>query len=222
VLRPIGFSAFLKLLQLPDGPRKAELKKKLGGGGGFQYWRPIQLVAPKAILPAASILQLTEDLELMCSGHQRTHNKNAFAVFCKWAEGKSIKAVDPLPMIDAEFGNSGLIVRMRPEVCFERDGVRHSMSLWATTKPALTADTLSVGLLFLAAAYKAKKHDNYQHSIFDTVGNSVFREADILPMAIHKLKDKADAFKKDWEDLNPKPQDPTSPPKGDQPILPKS
>jgi hypothetical protein len=47
--RPIGFSAFLKLLELSDAPRRSELRKKLGGGGGFQYWRPLQLAAPKAI-----------------------------------------------------------------------------------------------------------------------------------------------------------------------------
>jgi hypothetical protein len=33
VAKPIGFSAFLKLLELSDGPRKTELKRKLGGGG---------------------------------------------------------------------------------------------------------------------------------------------------------------------------------------------
>jgi len=219
--RPIGFSAFLKLLQLPDGQRKTELKKKLGGGGGFQYWRPLQLVAPKAIAPTASIPNLSAELELMCSGHQRTYNKNAFAAFSKWREGKLIKEAEPLPMIEAQFGNSGLIIRMRPEVCFELDGALHSMSLWATTKPALTVDTLSVGLFFLAAAYKANKHGSHRHLIFDTVSNVVFREADILPTAIYKLKDKADAFKKDWDDLNPKPEGPTAPPKGDQPILPK-
>lgn len=65
-----GFSAFLKLLQLPDGPRRAELKKKLGGGGGFQYWRPVQLAAPKAILPGANLKQLRIEI-----GSQAT-NKN--------------------------------------------------------------------------------------------------------------------------------------------------
>ncbi len=151
--KPIGFSAFLKLLELSDGRRKTELKKKLGGGGGFQYWRPVQTVAPKAILPAADIEYLKKEIERLCSGHQQRHNKNAFAAFCKWAKGKTIKSTSPLPTIDVRFGNSDLIIRLKPDVSFEMDGNHFSMNLWATTKPLLTVSTLSTGLLFCALAY---------------------------------------------------------------------
>lgn len=218
--KPIGFSAFLKLLQLPDGPRKAELKKKLGGGGGFQYWRPIQIVAPKAILPAAKIEALKVELESLCSGHQQKYNKQAFSTFSTWTLGKSIEPIKPLPMIEAAFGGSGLVVRMRPDLSFKLDGVACSMNLWATTKPALTTEALSVGLFFLAAAYKAKGHEGSQHLIFDTVSNKIFREADVLSTAIHLLKNKVDAFKKDWDELNPPPTQPPAP-KEDQPAATK-
>lgn len=221
MIKPIGFSAFLKLLQLPDGPRKTELRRKLGGGGGFQYWRPIQIVAPKSLLPGIDLESLNTEIESLCSGHQQKYNKNALAIFRNWTKGQSIKLAEPLPMIEAAFGNSGLMVRLRPDVSFKLDGVACSMNLWATTKPALTTETLSVGLFFLVAAYKAKGHDDRQHLIFDTVKNQLFREADISPSAIHILKDKVDAFKKDWEELNPTPPQPPATPKGDQPGLTK-
>jgi hypothetical protein len=220
MVKPIGFSAFLKLLELSDGPRRAELKKKLGGGGGFQYWRPVQIVSPKAILPAADIELLKKEIDTFCSGHQRQYNKNAFAAFCIWIKGKAIKPIAALPTIDVPFGSSGLVVRLKPDISFELDGKFFSMNLWATTKPLLTVNTLSIGLLFCASAYKARGHENHRHVILDTISNRLFREEDILPNAIHLLKDRVDAFKKDWDALNlPPPASPDGP--TDEPSIPK-
>ncbi len=216
--KPIGFSAFLKLLELSDGPRKTELKKKLGGGGGFQYWRPVQTVAQKSILPSADIEALKKEIERRCLGHQQQYNKNAFAAFCKWTKGKTIKPAPYLPTIDVSFGNSGLVIRLKPDVSFEMDGDHFSMNLWATTKPLLTVSSLSTGLLFCALAYKAQGHKSQKHVILDTISNRFFREEEILPNAIHLLKNKVDAFKKDWDALSPAPP-PDGP--GDQPDTPK-
>jgi len=219
--KPIGFSAFLKLLQLLDGPRKTELRKKLAGGGGFQYWRPIQLQAPKAIMPGADIKSLRAEIASLCSNHQKEYNENAFDTFTKWIEGKSLTPIESLPTIEADFGNSGLVVRLRPDVSFKLDGVAYSMVLWATTKPLLTVQALSVGLYFLAQAYKAEGHVHRQHLIFDTVSNQLFREADILPSTVHLLDAKVAAFKKDWDELNPAPAKPSGKPEPDQPTVTK-
>jgi len=201
--RPIGFSAFLKLLELSDALRRSELRKKLGGGRGFQYWRPVQLAAAKAIASRADVEQLKRQIDSMCSGHQREYNKRALVVFCNWINGKSIRPVEILPTVDVPFGNSGLVIRIKPEVAFELDGERFSMNLWATTRPTLTLNTLSIGLAFCANAYRARGHDGCGHLIFDTVSNRLFRESDIASNVLHLLKDKVDAFKKDWAALNP-------------------
>jgi hypothetical protein len=92
--------------------------------------------------------------------------------------------------------------------------------LWATTKPLLTAPTLSVGLYFLAAAYKAEGHESHQHLILDTISNRLFREEDVSRSAIYLLKNKVDAFKKDWDGLNPTPPAPAEAPTR-QPSVPK-
>jgi hypothetical protein len=216
--RPIGFSAFLKLIELSETARKSELKKKLGGGGGFQYWRPVQMLAPKAISEVADVEQLKARIDTMCSGHQREYNKRALVAFCTWIKGKALKTATTLPMIDVPFGNSGLVIRLKPDVAFEIEGERFSMNLWATTRPALSVNTLSVGLVFCANAYRAAGHD-VRHLIFDTVSNRLFAEADIMPSALHLLKDKVDAFKKDWAALNPAaPSSPDGP--SDRPPLP--
>lgn len=201
VARPIGFSAFLKLLELSDARRKTELRKKLTGGSGFQYWRPVQIVAPKAILPAADIRALSREIESLCSGHQQRHNKNAFSAFCKWTAGKVIRPTSRLPVIDAPFGNSGLVIRLKPDVSFILNEAPFSMYIWATTKPLLSAQALSIGLLFSTNAYKAKKHESYNHVIFDTTNNRLFREQDVLPFASRLLQEKVDAFKADWHEL---------------------
>lgn len=219
--KPIGFPAFLKLLELSDRPRRTELKKKLGGGGGFQYWRPIQLTAPKAIHPGADIEVLKTEIDGLCSGHQRQYNKNALVVFHKWIQGKAIKPAASLPDILVPFGNSGLVIRLKPDVSFELNGQLFSMNLWATTKPLLSVKTLSIGLTFCVNAYKAQGHETHKHLIFDTISNRLFREEDILPTALHLLKDKVDAFKKDWDALNAPPPSPPAGPT-DQPGAPKN
>lgn len=216
MVKPIGFSAFLKLLELDERPRKAELKRKLGGGKGFPYWRPLETVAPKAILPAADIEAFRQQIHSLCSGHQRKYNSNAFDAFCKWIDGKAIKPNPPLPAMDVPFGNSGLIIRLKPTVTFELDGKTYSMNLWATTKPELSIKTLSVGLRFCANAFKAKGY-THSHLILDTIKNRLFSEEDILPNALHLLKDKVDTFKKNWDELNPPPPPSSGPHKDDQP-----
>ena len=213
MVKPIGFSAFLKLLELSEARRRAELKKKLGGGKGFQYWRPLQLVAPKAILPSADIEALKTDIDNLCSGHQRKYNKNAFVAFCKWTSGKTLEPTMPLPPIDVPFGSSGLVVRLKPDVSFTLDGLSCSMNVWATTQPILSAQTLSVGLLFCASAYRAQGYRDHHHLILVTIKNRLFREEHISPNSLNLLKDKVNVFKRDWNDLNsPTPSSPERPP----------
>src|SRR5689334_15858126 len=125
--KPIGFSAFLKLLQLADVPRKTELRRKLGGGKGFQYWKPFQLAAPKAIFPGADLAALAQDLEYQCSEHQLKYNKGAFKAFLKWVEGKDIEAVGALPPKQVALGDSGLTVKLHPELCVRLEGTEYSL-----------------------------------------------------------------------------------------------
>jgi hypothetical protein len=224
--KPFGFSAFLKLLELSEGRRRTELKRKLGGGGGFNYWRPVQHVIPKAILPAANIEALKVYIEGSCSSHQRQYNQNAFAAFCKWSQDKAIEPLPALEPIETEFGTTGLIVSIKPEVTFKLGGVATSLHLWATTKPVLSISTLSVGLYFAILAYHAKGHKEHKHMILDTITNRAFRENDILPTAHHLLKDRSDQLKKIWDDLSnpvtpPDASDSPEPP-NDQPPVPKS
>lgn len=221
MLKPIGFAAFLKLLELSDAQRRAEIKKKLKGGGGYQYWRPLQNFAPKALVPDADISFLKSELASRCKGHQQKYNKNAFAAFCKWIEGKDLALSAQLPPIDVPFGNSGLTVRLRPEVSFESNGKLFAASLWATTRPLLSNATKSIGLQFCSLAYKAKGFEAHEHLIFDTIVGSPFTEKDILSSSLHLLKDKVDRCKIDLDTLNvPTPEAPSSP--SDQPPIQKA
>ena len=87
-----------------------------------------------------------------------------------------------------------------------------SMAVWATTKPALSDEVLSVGLFFMKRAYEVKGHTHHQFLIFDTVRNRVFSEIDILSSTLFLLKSRHDAIKKDWMEINGVP---TLPPAGD-------
>lgn len=219
-MKPAGFTAFLKLLELSDRLRKSELKKKLKGGGGFQYWRPLQIVAPKAVLPAADIEKLKAEIDRLSSGAQRTYNKNGFASFCKWSAGKAFESAPALPTIDVPFGDSGLTVRLRPDVSFELGGQLFSMTLWATTKPSLSRAALSVGLQFSTDAYKTQGHIGHKHLVLDTVTNQLFREEDILPNTSNLMMRKVADFKRDIDSLSAPPPSPSPESPSDHPRIP--
>lgn len=210
-MKPAGFTAFLKLLELDDHLRKSELKRKHRGGGGFQYWRPLQRVAPKLLAADANVKLLQAEIASLCSGPQRNYNQNALNSFAQWSAGKSLLSATSLPVIDAPFGNSGLTVRIRPDVTFRWDGRLVSMYLWATTKPLLSTPTLSMGLLFCSSAYRTQGYDTHEHMILDTITNRLFTSANILPTAPFFLQNKIEAFKQDIEDLNAPPAAPLGP-----------
>lgn len=206
-MKPAGFTAFLKLLELSDPLRKSELKKKLKGGGGFPYWRPLQTVAPKSIVPGANISLLKTEIDsLSCSAPQRKYNQSGFAAFNKWSKGKPLVKTSALPIIDVPFGDSGLTVRIRPDVSFAVDGQLFSMSLWATTKPLLSTASLSMGMLFLSEAYKNQEYFDHKHLILDTITDRLFREEDILPNTPDLLSKKIVAFKNDIDSLGTPPR----------------
>jgi hypothetical protein len=209
--REIAFTTFLKLLQLPDGPRRASLKK-LASGSGYPYWRPLQKIASEAVLPGANIDILRQKVEQFCTGHQQKHNKNGLTVLHNWAQERSCEVADTFPEIVADFGSSGLAVRLRPDVSFRLNGTIFSMALWATTKPELSKEVLSIGLFFMKRAYEAKGYTGHQFLIFDTVKDRVFSEIDILASTLHLLKSKHDVLRNDWAEVKgPSPGSPDGP-----------
>lgn len=44
--RELAFSTFLKLLEIPE-PQKMATLRGFRRGGGFNYWRPLQVLAPE-------------------------------------------------------------------------------------------------------------------------------------------------------------------------------
>jgi len=207
--REIAFATFLKLLQLDGSPRRAELKRLLVGGG-YPYWRPLQSLASQAILAGASLENLNAKVGSVCTGHQEKYNKNGLKALFKWAQDRSCKPADPIPEIVAKFGSSGLAVRLKPELSFELNGNLISMALWATIKPALSDEVLSIGLFFMKRAYEVKGHTQRQFLLFDTTKDRVFSEIDILSSTLFLLKSKHDGIKKDWAETSGVPPTPPS------------
>jgi hypothetical protein len=201
VSREIAFTTLLKLLQLEAGPRKSELKRLLGGGG-YPYWRPLQNLAPEAIAAGSDLNVLKLKISAACSGHQEQYNTNGIAKLHKWAQERLCVLAEPVPEISAKFGISGLTVRLHPDIAFELNGNLMAMALWATTKPTLSDQVLSIGLLFMKQAYAVKGHTKHHFLIFDTIRDRVFNEFDILSSTLDLLKLKHDAIRKDLEELS--------------------
>lgn len=213
--REIAFTTYLKLLQLNAQQRKAELKKMLSGTG-FRYWSPIKEIAPSALKPGADLKLLEEEIEKRCTSHRRKHNKNALKALYDWAQGKDLKEEPLLPELTVSIAKSGLSVKLKPEVSFEMDGKLFAMALWPTTKPPITKETLTMGLLIMRLRYRAKKYNDHDFLVLDTVGNVLVDNVEDESVTLIRLKEKHEAIEKDWIELNgPPPAPPPGKPKTD-------
>jgi hypothetical protein len=199
--KPVGFSAFLKLLELSLPARRTAMKR-LMLPGGFAYWSPMQSLAPSALPKDADLEVLKSQIDSVSSGVRAQYNKNGLQAIYSWAQGKTVTSMPLLPKLVVPFGNSGISVQLKPELSYVEKNKVCCTALWATTKPALSVQTLSVGLFFLSRAYRAKGHNVDEFCIFDTVANKLFREGDILPNAAILLKSRNDEFKAIWAEVN--------------------
>jgi hypothetical protein len=208
--KEIALSTFLKLLELREKDRRTEFRR-LNGGGGYPYWQPLKDAASDAVMAGANLDQLIKQVEKKCSGHQQKYNKNALVTLCGWSKKRECKPVEQPPALTSPFGTSGISVRLQPDVSFELNGITYSMVLWATTKPTLSDETLSVALLFIRDEYEQCGVSN-RFVIFDTIKNRVFTEMDIIASAQKLLEAKKEIFKKNWEEAtSTPPPPPTSP-----------
>jgi hypothetical protein len=111
------------------------------------------------------------------------------------------------PTLTIPFGTSGISVRLQPDTSFELNGITYSMVLWATTRPALSDETLSVALLFIRDEYEQHGVRN-RFVIFDTIKKRIFTEMDIIASAQTLLEAKKEIFKKNWEEATTAPPPP--------------
>jgi hypothetical protein len=208
-IKEIAFSTFLKLLELDQKARRAEFRR-LNAGGGYPYWQPLKDAATNAIKVGADVNALIKEVEKKCSGHQQKHNKNALVTLCGWSQTRECTPIEQPSALTIPFGTSGISIRLHPDISFKLNGITYSMLLWATTKPPLSDETLSVALLFTRSEYE---HHGVGHRfvIFDTIKKKVFTEMDIIASANKLLQAKKDLFKKDWEAATSAPPPPSSP-----------
>ena len=209
--RELAFSTFLKLLELEES-KKATTLRGFNRGGGFNYWRPLQKLAPEVVGGKLGLKELQEKVGLFAKGHQRKYNDHALTNLSKWVSRREITA-RPLPgKVIKKFGSSGLAIRLEPEVAFAMDGRDYLMHIWATNNPTLTEETLSMGLHFFRLHFQSEGYKNHQFLIFDTVKNHVFAEFNIFGNAPLKLKGEREMLNKLWAEIDdknktPKPKD---------------
>lgn len=207
--KEIAFSTFLKLLELQEKDRRIEFRR-LNSGGGYPYWQPLKAAAADAVKTGADLDLLIKQVEKKCSGHQQKYNKNALVTLCDWSKKRECNPVEQPPTLMIPFGTSGISVRLQPDVSFDLNGITYSMVLWATTKPALSDETLSVALLFIRDEYEQHGVRN-RFVIFDTIKKRIFTEMDIIASAQKLLEAKKEIFKKNWEEATTTPPPPPSP-----------
>ena len=208
--RELAFSTFLKLLELPD-PQKVTTMRGFLRGGGFNYWRPLQELAPEVVVGTLGLGDIQDKVGLMAKGHQRRYNERALTNLLKWISRRKIQRRKQPPRLVKKFGNTGLMVRLQPEVAFAMDGRNYLMHVWATTNPTLSEETLSMGLHFFRFHSREAGCDDFQFLIFDSVKDRIFAEFNVLQNAAFKLAEQRKLLSDLWSALN-----------GDAEMLPES
>lgn len=199
--RELAFSTFLKLLELPE-PQKATTLRGFLRGGGFNYWRPLQVLAPEVIAGGLKLSDIQEKVALMAKSHQRKYNDHALTNLLKWAGRRRVQPRKRPEKIVKKFGNSGLNVRLEPEVAFAMDGRLYLMHIWATNDPTLSEETLSMGLHFFRLHFQEAGYKDWQYLIFDTVKDRIFAEFNILENAASMLGVQRETLSNLWSSLS--------------------
>ena len=212
--RELAFSTFLKLLELPE-PKKAATLRGFKRGGGFNYWRPLQALAPEVIGGKLNINGIQEKMALMAKGHQRKYNDHALTNLLKWVSRRRVSLRSRPKKIVKKFGNSGLKVRLEPEVAFGMDGRNYLMHIWATNNPPLSEETLSMGLFFFRYHFQNAGDTNHQYLIFDTVKDRIFAEFNILESALVMLRAQRDMLNSLWSRIESETETPRRRPRRD-------
>lgn len=206
--RRLAFSTFLKLLELPQ-PQKAAALRGFKRGGGFNYWHPMQVLAREVANRELDLSGVQQKVAAMAKGHQRKYNVNALTNLLKWVIRRKITPLTRPEKVIKKFGNSGLKVRIAPELAFRMGGNNYFMHVWATNNPSLSPETLSMGLYFFRRHFRKAGYENYQYLIFDTVKDSVFGEFNIFENASEMLADQRELLSEIWASIDKEMGQPT-------------
>jgi hypothetical protein len=198
--RELAFSTFLKLLEIPE-PQKMATLRGFKRGGGFNYWRPLQALAPEVAVGALPLAGIQGRMAVLAKGHQRKYNESALLNLLKWVSRRKLTLRTRPEKIVKRFGSAGLHVRIEPELAFSMRGRDYLMHIWATNTPVLSEETLSMGWHFFRHAFAKTNHDNHQFLILDTVKDRVFGEVNMLDNAEEMLAMQRDVLDRIWASL---------------------
>ncbi len=213
IKREMRFTTFLKLLALSHKQQRSALKK-FTKPGGYNFWSPAQNLGPELVSKKLLSADIKKRVETRCNGDQAKHNVRALSKFAAFLESRAFEPVGGIGSISAPFGESGLMVKLEPEVAAIENGSRFFIHLWATLQPTLTPETFSVGLLFFYSHFKVPAADISEFFILDVVKDKLFGSKDVVPNGQALLVAEQKRLSDIWHDLtNP----PSSPPAGDSP-----
>ncbi|MEM7214918.1 MAG: hypothetical protein AAF423_05185 [Pseudomonadota bacterium] len=200
--RVIAFSTFLKLVELDDQKKMAALRG-FKRGGGFNYWRPLQVLSSEIIKNQLTLEDLSSRLDTFAKGHQKKYNERALLKILLWKSKRKVNARRRPERFEYRLGSSGFTVKFEPELSFELNGSNYLAHVWATNTPTLSETSLSVGLYLLKLAARKNGLIDYNYLILDTVKDRTFGEFDILANSEDMLNDQISILGDLWSDSVP-------------------
>ncbi|MBL1404974.1 MAG: hypothetical protein COC17_03785 [Hyphomicrobiales bacterium] len=199
--RIIAFSTFLKLIELDEQKKKTMLRGFLRGGG-FNYWRPLQVLSQEIIQNKLDFEGLSSKMESFAKGHQQKYNKNALIKILDWKSKRTLLALERQGRFEYVLGNSGFTVKMEPELAFSLNGSDYLAHVWATNTPTLSESTFSVGLYMLKLAAENHGIKSKNFLIIDTVKDRSFGEFNILANSESMLNAQSALLGALWQEIN--------------------
>lgn len=199
--REIAFSTFLKLLGLPPEKQLSTLRG-FSSGGGYDYWRPLRELSPPIIAGKIPATEIETLVARYSKGHQLKYNTKALANLYLWFSRRKFSLRKNDLHIVRKFGNSGLKVRIRPELSLARGARQYYVHIWATNHPVLSDDSLSMALRFFELHAHQAHDGTYECVIFDAVKSRLFGEWEILANAEQSLSLQREQLSTFWNQVS--------------------
>lgn len=168
-MEDLSFTTFIKLGLLPTTQgRIGQIQRMLSSERGYDFYKQMKFAAKEVALGKISPASIIDKLKLIPRASERDHNVLMAENFLDWWAGQTgAVAIPDRPAGTYRTTTMQFGIKMRPELAFDKDGVRHVVYLWATKTPKISNQAAGSGLFLLQKQLKKGKFADAKFSILN-------------------------------------------------------
>ncbi|MFT6426132.1 MAG: hypothetical protein ACJAXG_000052 [Celeribacter sp.] len=174
-----SLNTFIKICLQDTGDKVNEIKRKLDGSGGYDFYKPFKRAA------RAEFMGMPNDevegiLDAPSKDTERQYNRAIYnSVIEKYGNKATVTPIDQKNTLT--FHAHGIEISLDPIFSFEQSGMTQAFSVWCPLKPKLSQKYGAVACYLMRQAYSSSPLGNAQFFFYDAVENKTFSEKQIRP-----------------------------------------